>query len=668
MPDWTYHPFFKPLLFQLPAEFSRRLTLTLLEIQARTAPGRWVFKLFGHGLPPDYTSVNVFGLRFPGPIGLAPGIDIDGTAVPVMQHLGFGFIEVGPIGAVELPRKYSTDPLRIVERHSLICSPYAAGPSAATIATRIKSAPDLSIPIGIALRGELSATELIAAIEAARDAASFFTLPASCDPALFSQLRSLTTRPLLLRISPDWSADQLNNRIEAALNAGINGCVAVSGRSCPLLPGGEMDGPFLHQRALEVVRHIWSRYGERFPVIGAGGIMTPDDAMALLDAGAKLVELYSGLVYSGPGLPGRILHRVEHRINSKNEIQSDSSPPTKAAGQTEIREPAVSSGGQMRSRITVKLGWPLMAFSGWVLIVSGIFALFLAATVKLLPPDIRYLGMTMEELCARHACRIVHFMAHDRVSFGGSIISIGILYVWLASVPLRQGKAWAWWVFLISGITGFGSFLTYLGYGYLDEWHAIATLLLLPFFIMGLIWSYSSLERPRGPRALFRPGAQAWLWSPAGLGRICMTFTAIGMLMGGMIIMIVGMTRVFVPQDLEYMQVTVAQIDAINSRLIPLIAHDRAGFGGGLFSGGLAILLSLWCGARPGERGLWRALLLAGIIGFATAIGIHPIVGYTSFIHLAPAYAGAVAFIIGIVMLYGPMCRVDSPSDRFPDL
>ena len=286
-----------------------------------------------------------------------------------------------------------------------------------------------------------------------------------------------------------------------------------------------------------------------------------------------------------------------------------------------------------------KIGRALVAFTGCVLVASGLAALLLAATIKLLPYDVTYLGMTMDDLCARSACRIVHFMAHDRVSFGGSMISIGVLYVWLARVPLRAGEAWAFWALVISGISGFGSFLTYVGYGYLDLWHGRATLALLAPHQA----SCSRTQRSRGcagRRGCLRSAARAWLWSPAGMGRACLTFTALGMILGGATIMAVGMTRVFVPQDLEYMGVTAAELQALNPRLVPLIAHDRAGFGGGLFSTGLVVMSATWCGLRPGARGAWWALAVAGSVGFACAIGVHPVVGHTSFVHFAPAYAG----------------------------
>src|SRR5215510_3241501 len=116
-------------------------------------------------------------------------------------------------------------------------------------------------------------------------------------------------------------------------------------------------------------------------------------------------------------------------------------------------------------------GRPLLSLTGILLILFGLFALFLGATKHFLPHDVQFLGMTPEELCAINECRIVHFMVHDRVSFGGAIIGVGTLYLWLAEFPWRHREAWSWWLFVVSGILGFSSFLAYLGYGYLDTWH-----------------------------------------------------------------------------------------------------------------------------------------------------------------------------------------------------
>jgi hypothetical protein len=299
--------------------------------------------------------------------------------------------------------------------------------------------------------------------------------------------------------------------------------------------------------------------------------------------------------------------------------------------------------------------WQYLALSGVGLIASGVIACAIAFTVQLLPHDVRFLGMTAPELCGLHGCRIVHFMVHDRISFGGSLIATGSVYVWLACRPLARGEAWAFWALVASGLVGFASFLSYLGFGYLDVWHERATLLLLVCFVLGLATSFRHLRAPRGPSSLTKAGMPLTLRGRADLGRTLLLFTAAGMMLGGVTITFLGMTRVFVPTDLEYMRVQVGDLYAINGRLVPLIAHDRAGFGGGLVSGGVAIFASVWCGVRPHEHELWWVLLVAGGVGFAAAIGVHPMIGYLSVMHLLPAVLGGLTFALGIALLHAPM-------------
>lgn len=307
---------------------------------------------------------------------------------------------------------------------------------------------------------------------------------------------------------------------------------------------------------------------------------------------------------------------------------------------------------------TIRDGRPLIVFTGLALIISGAFALFLSAKQQFLPHDVQFLGITAEQLCSFNNCSIVHFMFHDRVAFGGALMAIGILYVWLAQFPLREREAWAWWLLVLSGASGFGSFLAYLGYGYLDSWHGTATLFLLPIFILGLIKIRTTLSTP-SPRSLKRAPPIDWR-SSSGVGTGLLRLTALGMIAGGITILIVGMTSVFVPQDLEFMRLQPTDLQSISPRLIPLIAHDRAGFGGAITTMGILVLGVGWC-ARP-SRSLWQALCAAGLIGFATAIGIHPVVGYNNLLHLAPAFAGALLFILALVLLYRSMMKLPVTS------
>lgn len=101
-------------------------------------------------------------------------------------------------------------------------------------------------------------------------------------------------------------------------------------------------------------------------------------------------------------------------------------------------------------------------------------------------------------------------MVHDRAAFGGTLLGLGVLCTWLTVFPLSRGEQWAWWAWLVSGTVGFATFLTYLGYGYLDSWHGIGTLLMLPVFVAGMVRS-RRLAGPLDPRTLLclavpRPG------------------------------------------------------------------------------------------------------------------------------------------------------------------
>src|SRR5262249_46964665 len=108
-----------------------------------------------------------------------------------------------------------------------------------------------------------------------------------------------------------------------------------------------------------------------------------------------------------------------------------------------------------------------------------------------------------------------------------------------------------------------------------------------------------------------------------------------------------------VPQDLAFIGLNAEAMRAVNPHLVPLIAHDRAGFGGGVATCGVIMFFCVWCG-EP-SRSLWQALCIAGTTGFATAVRVHPVIGYTDPVHLAPAVIGALVFVVGLVMTFGKM-------------
>jgi hypothetical protein len=295
-------------------------------------------------------------------------------------------------------------------------------------------------------------------------------------------------------------------------------------------------------------------------------------------------------------------------------------------------------------------GRPLLSLTAVTLLISGVFAIFLSFRREFLPHDVAYLNMTAEQLCRIASCRVVQFMFHDRVAFGGTLIAIAVLYLWLATFPLRDGARWAWWAFALSGALGFASFLAYLGYGYLDSWHGAGTL--------RCCRSSPSACGSRGRSPLRR--RLPWLRSDDAktrplltrVGRWGLVATGLGMVTAGLSILVIGTTRVFVPQDLAFIGLTRGDLVTLNAHLVPLIAHDRAGFGGGLASAGVLVAVCAWY-ARP-ARAFHEATLIAGVAGFGCAIGVHYFEGYTDVTHLGPALAGATLFALSVFLEMWP--------------
>ncbi len=290
-------------------------------------------------------------------------------------------------------------------------------------------------------------------------------------------------------------------------------------------------------------------------------------------------------------------------------------------------------------------GRPLLLLTALALVFAGGGALFLACTGDFLPHDIAFLGMQPSTLCALNECRIVHFMIHDRASFGAVLISLGTLYAWVALFPLKDGETWAWWLVVVSFISGFGSFLSYLGYGYLDTWHGWSTLLLVPVALGSVVMTRSLCKS----NLSLEPGWSPSRWlSREGTGRIVWLMSSLGLVGAGATIMVIGMTEVFVPSDLTFIGYKREDLMSINPRLIPLIAHDRAGFGGGVLTTGLLLLGVIWK-AKPSIH-VWQAVVTAAATGFSVGVGVHYPIGYVDAFHLLPAWMGAAGFVIGALL------------------
>ena len=288
----------------------------------------------------------------------------------------------------------------------------------------------------------------------------------------------------------------------------------------------------------------------------------------------------------------------------------------------------------------------LIALTGISLALSGGFAVLQSVSGQLLPQDSRAIGMDAAGLVHAGNRHLLGFMFHDRVAYGGSLLAIGLGYLWMAEFALSARAAWAWWGLLVSGIIGFLAFLTYLGQGYLDTWHGAATMFLLPVFAAGMWRSRPENLSIRLTWAVSRRGENAF----AKWGRILLAACAVGLILAGGTIAVFGMTSVFVPSDLQFIGLERPALRRISPMLIAVISHDRAGFGGGLCSLGSLILFM----ARYADlnRSFVQIIGLMGCVGFGCAIGVHFAVSYLDSMHLLPAFIGLLIFLVADVLLW----------------
>lgn len=178
---------------------------------------------------------------------------------------------------------------------------------------------------------------------------------------------------------------------------------------------------------------------------------------------------------------------------------------------------------------------------------------------------------------------------------------------------------------IASGAVGFASLFLFLGFHYVDPLHVTLAVVLFPLFLAGIL--LPTVER-------WHPSADLdndRVWRAGLWGQLYFIALGVGLLVAGVIVATVGVTAVFVWSDLQFLRTTSESLSRANQHLLPLIAHDRAGFGGALASDGVGVmLLGLW-GFRRGERWVWWTLLIGGSAGFLGGVYAHLAVGYLEF-------------------------------------
>jgi dihydroorotate dehydrogenase len=619
MPDWSYRTVLRPILFRLPPASARDLALRVMGPLGRNAAGRALIDFLGHMRAPSVLRHSLKGLSFPSRVGLGCGLDPGLRAFEGFARFGVGFVEVGPIALA--PRRGGFVGLDGAQASLVLGTPGDTVGLAAAV-ERLSGTRPAGVPLiaRIEADDEDACGRLIDGLGPHVDA---FALDGGRETwsdaewvRFYGQAHAAArqaSRPLLACVPAGLDASALRRRAQAAER--IDGFV-VEGALRTGVDRKQLGAP-ARSAALETVRLLRAQAPDA-AIVAGGGVHDPQDALGLLDAGADLVSIESGLVFSGPGLPKRVNDAVRSARTSATE------PTDRAA--------------------TMSWFWTLLMGLG--MLFGSVLALAIAATRVVLPYDEQFVGLSRAELHAINE-RLLPFMAHDRVTLAGTMITIGVLYSSLSWFAVRRGQHWAQVAVLSSAAAGFASFFLFLGFGYFDPFHAFVTAVLFQFLLMGI---HGRLAEPHGlpPPMLVEDRA----WRLSQWGQLGLIAQAVGFTAAGVFISFIGATHVFVREDLEFMRTTADAIVAAGPRLVPLVAHDRASFGGMLFVCGLVFLMtSLW-GFRRGERWLWWTLLAAGLAGYGAAIGVHYAVGYHSPFHLAPAFAGLALFTGSMALSY----------------
>lgn len=356
-----YESLLRPVLFGQDSEEIHDQTLKLLAFSSRhKAACDALASMFA----PAELPVELFGLRFPNPVGLAAGMDKQAAAVPVWAALGFGFCELGGVTWRAQPGNPKPRMFRATPHQALINRMGFNNPGAEAMAARLagwqKEGRWPAHPVGINL-GKSKDTPLAEAAEdylqsfrALRPYADFFVVNVSSpntpglrelqDKAALNEILTAlqkansgagqvagaeaSTKPILVKVAPDLSFEALDEILELAGPRQFAGIVATNTTitrpaanaldvQTIYAETGGLSGRPLAARSTECIRHIYRRTGGKLPVIGVGGIFNADDAWEKVTAGAALLQLYTGLVYRGPGVIKEIVDGLRARLKQK---------------------------------------------------------------------------------------------------------------------------------------------------------------------------------------------------------------------------------------------------------------------------------------------------------------------------------------------------------------
>lgn len=349
--SWLYTHAIKPALFRLDAEHAHELAVDALAMLGRVRPLCAIMERLHRLNPALHRPVEAFGLKFPNAVGLAAGFDKNGRAWPAAAALGFGHVEIGTVTFHAQPGNPKPRAFRYPAEQAVINRMGFNNEGAAALAKRLEkhSAPGQRvIPLGINL-GKSKVTSLdratddyLGSFRLLADHADYVVVNVSSPntpglrelqdaswlqpllAALVEENRSRVTagkprRPLLLKIAPDLNWPQVDAALQVIADLRLDGIIATNttlarpGYFESVNEAGGLSGAPVRRRSTEIINYISRTTEGRLPIIGVGGIMDEAAAAEKLDAGATLVQLYTGLIYRGPFFAAEVARALAMR-------------------------------------------------------------------------------------------------------------------------------------------------------------------------------------------------------------------------------------------------------------------------------------------------------------------------------------------------------------------
>ena len=344
---WCYRWLLRPLLFLQESEAAHNRALRGLAWAGR---GRVLAILTESCCGASELPVECFGLRFPNPIGLAAGMDKAGVAVPMWSRLGFGFSELGGVTQHAQPGNDPPRMFRAIADRALVNRMGFNNSGADAMAECLENWRTHNLwpthPVDINLGKskttplEESAEDYAFSFRALQNHADFFVVNVSSPNTpnlrelqnkaaldeIIAALREVNPdRPLLVKVAPDLTNDAIDDVLDLATSRQLAGIIATNttitrpetnDAKCRLAyqETGGLSGVPLRERSTEVIRYIHQQTSGKLPIIGVGGIFNADDAWKKITAGASLLQVYSGLIYEGPGIAKAIVTGLRKRL------------------------------------------------------------------------------------------------------------------------------------------------------------------------------------------------------------------------------------------------------------------------------------------------------------------------------------------------------------------